>query len=65
MDSESLSLDYIISPFYDKIVGYLAGFVSLKLDATHGFIILKNKGYLSFPPRDVVAVYQYIVGTTL
>jgi len=74
VDSESLASACVLSPYSDKIVGYIAGFVSLKLkrslkcesccnalfnqhlDATHGLISVKNKGHLSFPSRDVVAI---------
>ena len=74
LDSDSLASASVLSPYSDKIVGYIAGFVSLKLkrslncesccnalfsqhlDATHVLISVKNKGHLSFPSRDVVAI---------
>ena len=74
MDCESLASACVLSPYSDKIVGYIAGFVSLKLkrslrcesccnalssqhqDASHGLISVTNKGHLTFPSRDVVAI---------
>ena len=74
MHKESLASACVMSSYSEKIVGYIAGFVSFKLkrslwcesccsvlfeqnvDDTHDLIRVKNKGNLSFPSRDVVAI---------